>query len=567
MNLAERLIDTNALEIAEGADEQGDLNGTSRDLLQGWRVGADDSADPVNDDLYSADEGPAGQAAGSRDALTSVPRRAELTRDPLYNYLKDMEAYGLLNKKQEVELAMAIEEGQRMVAEALTACPLAAAEFCREYSLVKAGEMPRESLVGVALEEGEEDPDAGADRESSAAVSDIEAVAKAVEEVARLHAHLMEVCSLQGAASADAESAREALRTSFAEITLALAAEVRLVKVVDRLLADVKRQEQIVARVLSEECGLSRDAIHGLLSETGDPCSDAWVDSGLCSNEQAAASFRRANRELCRIERLSALPVARIKAIGALLTRGRAHSRRARDAMIKGNLRLVISVARQYRGRGLSFPDLIQEGNLGLMRAVDRFDYRRGFKFSTYAHWWIRQGITRAIQEKSRSIRVPVHVQERIHKLRRASREISLETGRRAGIDELAERLGLPEEKVRELLQVGKDTLSLQTPVGDDEETALGDLIPDQANASPEHEAVGRGLERKVQDMLKLLGAREAEVLALRFGIGADREYTLSEIGERFGVSRERVRQIQQNAVIKLVRAGLADDLRTFVED
>jgi len=573
MNLAESLIQTDAIDVPEEVEEAAGLAGGTGELLQGWRVGADDSTDPVNDDLYASETGPGDLDPRRRDGdvLTAVPRRSELSRDPLYNYLKDMEAYGLLTKAQEVELAMDIEQGRRVVAQALVACPLVTAEACREFESVRQGGLLLGALVAEPPQETEDGPDAAGPcgASSSPSAGDLSTLTRSFSEIGRLQGALAEACAQHGVGSPEADRGRGAIRDAFAQVALSQSAQDRLAQVLDRLVSDVRRQERLIVRICADGWGLPRETLHSGLS---DPGNTVWWEQLLASQGGRGAegdrqALRRAREGLDRLETAAFLPLPEIKRLGALLTRGRAHARRARDAMIKGNLRLVISVARQYRGRGLSFPDLIQEGNLGLMRAVDRFDYRRGFKFSTYAHWWIRQGITRAIQEKSRSIRVPVHVQERIHKMRRASREIALTTGRHAGIDELAEHLDLPADKVRELQQIGKGTVSLQTPLGDDEETALGDLIPDQGTASPEFAAVGRGLEQKVRDMLSLLGAREAEVLALRFGIGAEREYTLSEIGDRFGVSRERVRQIQQNAVIKLWRAGLAEHLRPYVEE
>jgi RNA polymerase primary sigma factor len=571
MNLAESLIQTDTIDVSEDVEETSGLAGGAGELLQGWRVGADDSADPVNDDLYTSGTGPGDLDPRRREALTAVPRRSELSRDPLYNYLKDMESYGLLTKAQEVELAMEIEQGRQMIAQALVSCPLVAAEACRELESVRQGRLPPGALFAGRPQETEEATEESGEPEASpsADTADLPTLTLCFSEIERLRAALADVCAEHGVASAEADRLRGALRDAFAQVGLSQAGQDRLAQVLDGLVSNVRRQERLIVRIGTDGWGLPREDLQAVLSQAGNNArwDELLAGRGAEGGQGDRQALRRARDELQRLEKAAFLPLSEIKCLGTLLSRGKAHARRARDAMIKGNLRLVISVARQYRGRGLSFPDLIQEGNLGLMRAVDRFDYRRGFKFSTYAHWWIRQGITRAIQEKSRSIRVPVHVQERIHKLRRASREIALTTGRRAGIDELAEYLDLPVDKVRELQQIGKATVSLQTPVGDDEETALGDLIPDQGTASPEVSAVGRGLERKVRDMLSCLGEREAEVLALRYGIGAEREYTLSEIGDRFGVSRERVRQIQQNAVIKLVRAGLAEDLRPYLDE
>jgi RNA polymerase primary sigma factor len=471
--------------------------------------------EPGNDDSY---------AVPRRDPLRPdrsggpavLVRRDESSTDPFVSYLRDMEAYALLTKEQEVELAQGMEAGLRAVAATVADCPPAIDAALALFARVFAGELAAEALLVVPATGTE-----GAELAQQESAECIEALVPRFEQLQALRGGLGRTCRRHGVGSLPAETARRRLAEAFATVPLSPAGIERLAQVLDPLIAEARRQRR--------------------------------ADSG----DEVA---------LRRLESESAMPLAAIIEAGERLARSRARARRARDGLINGNLRLVISVAKRFRNRGLSLNDLIQEGNIGLMRAVEKFDYRRGFKFSTYAHWWIRQAVTRAIHEKARTIRVPVHMLERINGLRRAAREIHSEQGRKALARELAERLGEPVEKVRAMWHLTEDTLSLQTPLRDNE-AELCDLIADEEAGNPEDHAGEEGMRSQVQRLLAGLTPREAEVLTLRFGIETGQELTLGQIGERWGVSRERVRQIQLAAVDKVRESGLAEHLRAFLED
>jgi len=311
-----------------------------------------------------------------------------------------------------------------------------------------------------------------------------------------------------------------------------------------------------------------------LLEVSANPTSPAWVDAvlarsdGVMTRSDAREALQSVQGRLRSLERQSGLPVAELKALERRLVHGESQVKQARDLLISSNLRLVISVVKKYRNRGLSFADLIQEGNLGLMRAADRFDYRRGFKFSTYAHWWIRQAVTRAVQDKSHTIRIPVHMLERMVKLRRVSRELVNEQGGPARADQVAARLNLSEQQVRQMHEIAEATVSFEAPLRGDDGGAIGDFIPDErTDASPLECAVTAGMKGQVRRMLDRLSPREAQVLAFRYGIGTEREHTLGEIGEVLGVSRERIRQIEAEAIDKLKKQGVSLHLRSFLDD
>jgi RNA polymerase primary sigma factor len=414
-----------------------------------------------------------------------------------------------------------MEDGKRQVIECLSACPPVIDAALALYARIRAGALPADALLEPPAEGEEVEADADAPALGPAEGLLVEPL----ETVRRLRGRLTRACERHGAEGAPAVRARRELAVAFAEAPLSPAGVDRLARVLDDLLGEVRRERRALAA--------------------------------------ASETFEGPHP----IETRTCMTFAALREVSVRLGRGRALTRRGRDGLINGNLRLVISVAKRYRNRGLSLNDLIQEGNIGLMRAVDKFEYQRGFKFSTYAHWWIRQSITRAIHEKARTIRVPVHMLERVNGLRRAAHEIQNEEGRRARAAELAERLGEPVEKVRDMWRLTEDAISLHTPLREDDEASLGDLIPDDARCGPDESAGEDGMRGQVRGLLAELTPREAEVLTLRFGIGSDRELTLGEIGARWGVSRERVRQIQLAAVNKVRESGLADHLRVFVED
>jgi RNA polymerase primary sigma factor len=299
-----------------------------------------------------------------------------------------------------------------------------------------------------------------------------------------------------------------------------------------------------------------------------------WVDGHIAEGKaysdklaQNRNEILRAQRKLAAIEEISDLSIADIKEINRRMSMGEVHTRRAKKDMVEANLRLVISIAKKYTNRGLQFLDLIQEGNIGLMKAVDKFEYRRGYKFSTYATWWIRQAITRSIADQARTIRIPVHMIETINKLNRISRQMLQEMGREPTPEELGERMDMPEDKIRKVLKIAKEPISMETPIGDDEDSHLGDFIEDNTIESPIDSATSEGLQEATGSVLAGLTAREAKVLRMRFGIGMNTDHTLEEVGKQFDVTRERIRQIEAKALRKLRHPSRSEHLRSFLDD
>jgi RNA polymerase primary sigma factor len=282
--------------------------------------------------------------------------------------------------------------------------------------------------------------------------------------------------------------------------------------------------------------------------------------------ENHTDAIHAAQDKLKKLEERAGLPIAELKEVNRRMSIGEAKARRAKKEMVEANLRLVISIAKKYTNRGLQFLDLIQEGNIGLMKAVDKFEYRRGYKFSTYATWWIRQAITRSIADQARTIRIPVHMIETINKLNRISRQMLQEMGREATPEELAERMDMPEDKIRKVLKIAKEPISMETPIGDDEDSHLGDFVEDANSIAPPDAATGSGLKFATSEILETLTPREAKVLRMRFGIGMNTDHTLEEVGKQFDVTRERIRQIEAKALRKLRHPSRSEHLRSFLD-
>jgi RNA polymerase primary sigma factor len=333
----------------------------------------------------------------------------------------------------------------------------------------------------------------------------------------------------------------------------------------------IRQQEKVIMDLCVKQAGMPRkDFVASFLNNES---NGQWLAKMLRSRKQWAAPLRmcrnsveNAQGHLANLESLSGLTIAEIKDINRRLSIGEAKARRAKKEMVEANLRLVISIAKKYTNRGLLFLDLIQEGNIGLMKAVDKFEYRRGYKFSTYATWWIRQAITRSIADQARTIRIPVHMIETINKLNRISRQILQEKGREPTPEELAERMEMPEDKVRKVLKIAKEPISMETPIGDDEDSHLGDFIEDATIQPPVDAATFEGLCRATREVLETLTPREAKVLRMRFGIGMNTDHTLEEVGKQFDVTRERIRQIEAKALRKLRHPSRSEQLRTFLD-
>jgi RNA polymerase primary sigma factor len=359
--------------------------------------------------------------------------------------------------------------------------------------------------------------------------------------------------------------------TAFLEFRLIPQLFAELTDLLRSIVNRVREQERLILDICVNECGMPRRDF--IASFPKNETNLEWVDAQTRSKKPFAGNLDarreeivRCQRKLAEIEEQCLMSISDIKEVNRRMSIGEAKARRAKKEMVEANLRLVISIAKKYTNRGLQFLDLIQEGNIGLMKAVDKFEYRRGYKFSTYATWWIRQAITRSIADQARTIRIPVHMIETINKLNRISRQMIQEMGREPTPEELAERMEMPEDKVRKVLKIAKEPISMETPIGDDEDSHLGDFIEDQQAVSPVDSATMEGLAEATQNMLAGLTSREAKVLRMRFGIDMNTDHTLEEVGKQFDVTRERIRQIEAKALRKLRHPTRSDKLRSFLD-
>ena len=359
--------------------------------------------------------------------------------------------------------------------------------------------------------------------------------------------------------------------TAFLEFRLIPQLFSELTEVLRGVIRRVREQERLILEICVNECGMPRREF--IASFPKNETNLDWVAAQGKDKKPYAGNLEarsedimRGQRKLAEIENLCCMSISDVKEINRRMSIGEAKARRAKKEMVEANLRLVISIAKKYTNRGLQFLDLIQEGNIGLMKAVDKFEYRRGYKFSTYATWWIRQAITRSIADQARTIRIPVHMIETINKLNRISRQMIQEMGREPTPEELAIRMDMPEDKVRKVLKIAKEPISMETPIGDDEDSHLGDFIEDQQAVSPVDSATMEGLAEATQNMLAGLTSREAKVLRMRFGIDMNTDHTLEEVGKQFDVTRERIRQIEAKALRKLRHPSRSDKLRSFLD-
>ena len=373
----------------------------------------------------------------------------------------------------------------------------------------------------------------------------------------------------------DDERSREAMQAVsevFLQFKLVAPVFQELAEILRATIERIRAQERAIMSLCVEQAGMGRkEFIETFPSNETNP---EWLDGLIAGGrpfsarlQALAPDIQRAQRKLQDIERENILTIGEIKEVNRKMSIGEAKARRAKKEMVEANLRLVISIAKKYTNRGLQFLDLIQEGNIGLMKAVDKFEYRRGYKFSTYATWWIRQAITRSIADQARTIRIPVHMIETINKLNRISRQMIQEMGREATPEELAARMDMPEDKVRKVLKIAKEPISMETPIGDDEDSHLGDFIEDSGVISPLDSATAEGLREATQNMLASLTSREAKVLRMRFGIDMNTDHTLEEVGKQFDVTRERIRQIEAKALRKLRHPTRSDKLRSFLDN
>ena len=538
-----------------------------------------------------ADEVAAAEAAA---ALAAVENEAGRTTDPVRMYMREMGTVELLTREGEIVIAKRIEEGLRELMKAMAYFPGTVEHILNEYALidneerrlneiitgyldVDDGEIPVSAEIAVTPEvadnprKGDGDDDGDDDDEANVGPDPEEALIR-FTEIRKQYEKTSASVGRRGRADVKAKAELEKLGELFKSLKLTPRQFEPLLGHIRAVLTRLRRHERAVLNLAVRSAKMPRKIF--IDTFPGHETNEKWIDQHIKSKEAYSELLVNVKTEIIRsqkkirlLQEETGLTVTEIKDINRQMSIGEAKSRRAKKEMVEANLRLVISIAKKYTNRGLQFLDLIQEGNIGLMKAVDKFEYRRGYKFSTYATWWIRQAITRSIADQARTIRIPVHMIETINKLNRISRQMVHEKGREPTPEELGERMDMSEDKVRRVLKIAKEPISMETPIGDDEDSHLGDFIEDANVDSPVDSSIDEGLREATKDVLGSLTAREAKVLRMRFGIDMNTDHTLEEVGKQFDVTRERIRQIEAKALRKLRHPTRSDHLRSFLDE
>ncbi|WP_295446503.1 RNA polymerase sigma factor RpoD [uncultured Thiodictyon sp.] len=549
----------------------------------------------LSDNAVSDDD--AAEAAAA--AIASVDSEFGRTTDPVRMYMREMGTVELLTREGELKIAKRIEEGLNQVLSSLSVYPRSVQKLIEIFDRVeREGTRLADVISGFndpdvepapppaaapvvevpeVVAEGDADAEieeSAADEEEAVVVDtgpDPEEVARRVRLLRERFALLTASLEQHGRDDPRSRAAMAEVSEVFLQFKLVAAVFQELTQILRATIERIRGQEKVVMGLCVEQSGMTRKQF--IESFPDNETNAAWLEQQLASGQRYAARLnevagdvKRAQRKLQDVERENFLTIGEIKDVNRKMSIGEAKARRAKKEMVEANLRLVISIAKKYTNRGLQFLDLIQEGNIGLMKAVDKFEYRRGYKFSTYATWWIRQAITRSIADQARTIRIPVHMIETINKLNRISRQMIQEMGREATPEELAQRMEMPEDKVRKVLKIAKEPISMETPIGDDEDSHLGDFIEDAGVISPVESATMEGLREATQNMLASLTSREAKVLRMRFGIDMNTDHTLEEVGKQFDVTRERIRQIEAKALRKLRHPTRSEKLKSFLD-
>ena len=529
------------------------------------------------------DEGAAPETVpDTRTTLTTVESEIGRTTDPVRLYMREMGTVDLLTREGEIAIAKRIEEGYRELLSACCFYPGIVDKILDDYQeVLKEEKRLTEVMVGFmdiddeipppAIVQAAQRKEKGEDDDEQPTGPDPVEVKKRFNSLKRQFNKVEKACS-KSRTSKKALQEQQKLAEVFKFIKLAPTQFEKIASPARDALGIIRDSEKEVYRIFVKVAKMPRKEF--IQSYPGNEANPDWGIKKSKMRKPWAKVIKenidevtRQHNKLAKLEKIIGLDIPRIKDINRRMSIGEAKIRRAKKDMVEANLRLVISIAKKYTNRGLQFLDLIQEGNIGLMKAVDKFEYRRGYKFSTYATWWIRQAITRSIADQARTIRIPVHMIETINKLNRVSRQMVQEMGREPTPEELGERMELPEDKIRRVLKIAKEPISTETPIGDEEDTTLGDFIEDTAIASPDEAATEDNLTEATDDILGSLTAREAKVLRMRFGIGMNTDHTLEEVGKQFDVTRERIRQIEAKALRKLRHPTRSSHLRGFLDD
>ena len=547
-----------------------------------------ESAPPVAADDADVEE-------QAEQALSTVDSEFGRTTDPVRMYMREMGSVELLTREGEIEIAKRIEDGLKHMIQAISACPTTIAEIVSCADKIACDEMRIDELIdglidpnaGELIEDLAEDEEAEVEEDESddgeaaegaaAAASLLKLKQEGLERlgvIKGLYAKAHAVLVKKGSQDKSYLKFQEKISEEMMGIRFTSKTIERLCESVRSMVEEARACERKIQRICVDTVRMPRP--HFIKVFPGNELNLDWVDSELASATSKAygpiltrnaPNVKEEQKKLLALQDRIGIPLKELKDINKQMSTGEAKARRAKREMTEANLRLVISIAKKYTNRGLQFLDLIQEGNIGLMKAVDKFEYRRGYKFSTYATWWIRQAITRSIADQARTIRIPVHMIETINKMNRISRQILQETGLEADPATLAKKMEMPEEKIRKILKISKEPISMETPIGDDDDSHLGDFIEDSATLAPTDAALFSSLRFITKDVLDTLTPREAKVLRMRFGFEMNTDHTLEEVGKQFDVTRERIRQIEAKALRKLRHPSRSDKLRSFLDN